>query len=368
MHASATAKAAIMKEIDFTKAIALNDYITATRPAKMRWFWGEALYGYSLSLMDAYRGEEKYTDFLKGFCDYYVEHAPVIHSSDTSAPALITYAMYKKTGNEGYKHLTDRVLDYIQNEPRLIDGCVNHMGGSAIGKFYPRSIWVDSIMMFGLFPALYAVETGDSALVDTTVAQIQVFAKYLMDENDHLWYHSYWVDHATHYPRKKIFWGRGNGWVVSALPMIIEKVGDHEGRARLIEIFQQTCEAILPYQLADGTWETVFNKVGRTYKELTATALIASGFLSGYRQGFLDEHYYEAGLKAYEACIQGVKQKGKKVTFTQNSGPTIPVPLIPYIGYAWVPITNNSTYGMAGLNFATIEYLRAKEAQEGVCK
>lgn len=45
---------------------------------------------------------------------------PRVDQSGTCAPALITYDMYKRTGEPGYKKLTDRVLDYIRHEPRVM--------------------------------------------------------------------------------------------------------------------------------------------------------------------------------------------------------------------------------------------------------
>src|SRR3989339_1517744 len=132
----------------FTKVVELADYITKTWEPKMKWMWGEALFGFALSKLDQHLKEDKYTKFLCDYCDYYVDNPPRVDQSDTSAPALITYAMQKKTGNEAYKKLTERVLYYIKNEPRLIEDSVNHLGNSLEGKLYPKSIWVDSLMMF----------------------------------------------------------------------------------------------------------------------------------------------------------------------------------------------------------------------------
>ncbi|PKK92768.1 MAG: hypothetical protein CVV61_08055, partial [Tenericutes bacterium HGW-Tenericutes-6] len=81
------------------KVIKLNHYITKTWDPKMKWMWGEALYGYSLSRLDEHFNEEIYTDFLKAYVDYYVQNPPRVDQSDTAAPGLITYQMYKKFGD-----------------------------------------------------------------------------------------------------------------------------------------------------------------------------------------------------------------------------------------------------------------------------
>ena len=116
------------------EAINLADTMVRQRNRVMPWTWGQALFGYALNELDVYLGEDRYFFFTKSFCDYYVVHPPRVNSSDTSAPALITYGMYKRTGDIRYKHLTDLVLNYIRNEPRIINDAVNHLGNSLAGK------------------------------------------------------------------------------------------------------------------------------------------------------------------------------------------------------------------------------------------
>lgn len=350
----------ILDKSYFTKVLAMARHIKNTWDPKMKWMWGEALLGFSLSKLDEHLKTDEFTPFLTAYCDYYVKHQPPIDQSDTSAPGLITYQMYKKTKNEDYKKLTERVLYYIKNEPRLIEDSVNHLGNSFIGKWYPKSIWVDSLMMFSVFPSLYAKDNNDVEMLDIAARQPRVMAKYMMDPIDHLWYHSYWVKRHTHYPRKKLYWGRGNGWVIASLPMILENIGSHPERENIIKIFKETSEALLKYQRTDGTFETVINKVSKTYRELSFTALVACGFLSGVRQGFLDKKFKDAGLKAYEACVDALIFEDDKIDMPEISAPTIPMPILPYLGYKLIPTGKNWSYGLAALIFAAIEFDQVK--------
>jgi unsaturated rhamnogalacturonyl hydrolase len=345
----------------FTKVIDLADYIIKTWDPKMKWMWGEALFGYSLTLLDEHLKSDRYTKFLTDYCDYYVTNPPRVDQSDTSAPALITYQMYKKTGNEDYKKLTDRVLYYIKNEPRLIEDSVNHLGNSLEGKFYPKSIWVDSLMMFSVFPSHYAKDNNDQDMMDIASRQPRVMSKYMQDPDYKLWYHCYWTKAKTHYPRRKIFWGRGNGWVIASLPMILENIGDHAEKGNIIKIFKETSEALLPYQRNDGAFETVFNKVGKTYRELSFTALVARGFLQGYRMGLLDDQFLEAGIKAYKAVVDALIYEDGGIFMPEISGPTIPLPLFPYLGYKFIPKARNWSFGLAALIFAAIEFDRIEK-------
>ena len=119
---------------NYSKVRRLADYITATIDPKMKWMWGEALLGYALDELDKENGAEDYTKFLCDYCDYWSKVDPAVDQSDTAAPGLITYAMSKRIGNPEYKRLTDKVLDYIRNEPRLYLDCLNHLGCSKKGR------------------------------------------------------------------------------------------------------------------------------------------------------------------------------------------------------------------------------------------
>ena len=344
----------------FDKVKRLCDFVKSTWDPKMKWMWGEALLGYALDELDREMGRSDYTDFLTAYCDYWVKADPAVDQSDTAAPGLITYAMYKRTGREEYKRLTDKVLDYIRNEPRLYLDCLNHLGSSTKGKLYPRSVWIDSVMMFSVFTALYAKETGDVELRDFAARQPKQYASMMLDKKSHLWAHSYWVDFGRPFPQRNIFWGRGNGWVICAFPMILDNIGlDHKESGEIIDLFVKTSEALLCRMHDDGSFSTLL--MDDSYRELSATALISAGWMHGIRMGYLDEKFREPAIRAFECCIRAMEESDEGIYMTEISGPTIPLPLLPKLGYKIIPIGKNWSYGIAALVFAAIEYKRLME-------
>lgn len=336
------------------KAIKLCDYYTSEADPKMKWMWGEGLYGYALFQLDEYLGEERYKAFLEAYTDYWYKNRPRVHSSDTSAPGLITYSLWKKYNNSQAEELTMPVLDYMKNEPRVLETLVNHMGHSGYDIWYPKSVWVDSLMMFGVFASLYAKESGDEFFMDMARNQALLLAKYLQDKKTGLWYHCYWVKLKTHYPIRRIFWGRGNAWVISALPKILDNIGECAEADKIKALLITTSEALLKKQHKDGSFSTLLGKIG-VYKESSATALIAGGWLHAVRRGYLSKEYLEPALKAYEWADSCVKEEEGKVLMKEISGPTIPVHIAPWTGYALVPRKANWSYGMAAYVWASIE-------------
>lgn len=339
------------------KAIKLCDYYTAHSECKMKWMWGEGLFGYALAQLDDYLGEERYRTFLEGYCDYWYANRPKVHSSDTSAPGLITYHMWKKYGNVKALELTDSVIDYMRNEPRVLESLVNHMGHSGYDIWYPKSVWVDSLMMFGVFASVYGSSEADSFFLNMSKNQPILLAKYLQDRKTALWFHSYWVKLKTHYPIARIFWGRGNAWVISAIPKILDNIGDCPEADTMREILARTSAALLKKQHADGSFSTLLGRLG-AYKESSATALIAGGWMHAVRKGYLPSSYLEPAYKAYEWVDACVEVTPSKVYMSKISGPTIPMFLFPWLGYALVPKKSNWSYGMAAYVWASIEHDR----------
>ncbi len=346
-------------------AVKLADYIVKSKNPEMRWTWGQGIMGAALNDLDLYLGTEKYSSFLKAFCDYYVKHEPTVSSADTAAPGFISYAVYSRTGKKEYKDLTDKVLNYIKNEPRVYKDAVNHLGSHPVGKLYPKSIWVDSLMMFSVFPAIYASKENDQELLEVAARQPSLYANCMMDKNDHLWYHSYWIKRGMHYPKRKLYWARGNGWVISALPKILDCIGDHPEKENIIKVLQMTVDAVVKKQDKTGGFTTLLGR--KTYLESSASALIADGIYHGIRKGYLGEEYLPYAEKAYQFVLSCIKEKKNgKVLMTKISGPTIPLPVFPYIGYAWTLKAPNLTYGIASFLWAAIE--RDKLVKEGIIK
>ena len=340
------------------KVVDLCDYLVkAWTPESLRWGWGEGLFCYALTELDEYLGEDRYLSFVKRYADHYAEHTPVVDCSDTAAPALATYYLFKKTGEQKYKALTDLALEYIRTVPKIVkDEIPNHFGFSKDAADYPQSVWVDSLMMFSVFTARYGREQGDAALSEYASRLPETFAECLMDPEDGLFYHSYRAEEKRHYPYKKIFWGRGNGWVTTSLPMIMEQLGASDPHYDAIAaIFKRNLDACLRYQRADGAFATVINKPKRTYREFSATLLIACGVYSGIRLGILDESYRAAADKAFDLVNGSILYENGGVFLPEISRPTVPMNRIPYLWYKFLPRGKNWNYGVASLIFAAIE-------------
>ena len=349
----------------FDKIVELADATTKRLPPeKLHWMWGAGLLMHALGGLSDMLQDDRYTGYIKRYADHHIRKGLRVDQSDTLAPTLATYYLQKRLDDPKYGEVTRRGLDYIRNSKKILCNMPNHLGHSLEGKFYPQSIWVDSIMMYGVFTSLYAKEQGETGLMDFAKSQPGLFAKYLQDPEDKLFVHSYWVRPKRPYP-PKLYWGRGNGWVAGALPMLIDNLEDGPERQKAVEILREVCEALLRYQRPDGYFETLLNRPGTTKKESSATALIASGWLHGVRCGYLGDQYREPALHALEAVLKDLDYRDGLLSMGHISGPTIPLHIFPAWGYKLqytIQKSRDWSYGLAALFFAGIEYRKLTES------
>lgn len=346
---------ALQRTVELTDA--LVDRLMAAEP--LEWMWGPGLLGYSLALLQRRLGDRRYDEYLIRYCRAHAD-APV-HSSDTTAPALLTHAL-ARDGIDEFIPMTQRALDYMAAAPPLrgTPGVPNHLGTSGYAPWYPASAWVDSVMMIGVFPATVGTDRGDRDLVDGAAAMPQQFADLMRDEATGLWSHSWWAP-AWHsragrrFPRD-VFWARGNGWVAAALPMLLETIGlDHPRAAGIGELNARLALALASRQRPDGGWTTLLNGRRRGASETSAAALIAAGWLNSIRLGMLPAaDYQERAEAALVSAVDRIEDSPTGPRLRGVSGPTIPLPLLPRLGYLAVPEKVDAPWGVAALVLAAL--------------
>lgn len=346
-----------------------DTYVLENKPQKASWSWGEALLMYSLSLLDDYLGKDRYLNYYKTYADHHYNIGYIVDQADTCAPALVTNELYKKTGDIKYKKMTIEGINYLKYEPRLFEDLINHNGHSKDSRDYPKSIWVDSVMMSGVFSAIASKDYKDEALRKYALSQPRQYAKYLQDPVTKLFHHSYWKILNRVYPRN-IFWGRGNGWVVAAYSIFLNYMNDSGTRRILNEI----SSTLLSFQRIDGYFDTVLNKPNDNYRESSATCLIAAGWINGVLKGHLNKKYLLPAIKALQSVVSNLRYDKDKVYMTEISKWTIPMFIMPYRlrfgpypGYKYVKKGENINYGVASLILAGIFYGEYERTSSKLC-
>jgi unsaturated rhamnogalacturonyl hydrolase len=113
---------------------------------------------------------------------------------------------------------------------------------------------------------------------------------------------------------KKIFWARGNGWVVAGLArMLGEMPKDHPTRSFYTSLFRDIMTRLLELQQPDGLWRTsLLDPAQYPGGEGSGSAFNCYALAWGINQKILDKKtFLPATVRAWEALNTLVKPDGK---------------------------------------------------------
>lgn len=182
--------------------------------------------------------------------------------------------------------------------------------------------WCDSLFMAPpVWMQLFAA-TGDERYLDFAVKNWWRTTNYLYDPGEHLYFRdSTYFDHREANGRK-IFWSRGNGWVMAGLVRMLQLLpANHPSRARFEELFQEMAQAILNAQQPDGLWHSsLLDPASYPLKETSGSGFYVYALAWGVNQGLLDDGKFKPAIhKAWTALVDCVDAEGK-LTHVQPIG------------------------------------------------
>jgi rhamnogalacturonyl hydrolase YesR len=185
-----------------------------------------------------------------------------------------------------------------------------------------RWAWCDALFMAPAAWLRVAAVTGKKEYVDFAVTNWWKTSAYLYDPKAHLYYRDSTYFDKQEANGEKVFWSRGNGWVIGGLARVIPYLPkDHPDRPRFIQQFKEMCASILVHQQSDGLWRSsLLDPASYPLKETSGSGFFCFGFAWGVNQGFLDRATYEpAARKAWAALVSCVNSDGK-LTHVQPVG------------------------------------------------
>ena len=260
--------------------------------------------------MDQWRriaGDPKYTDWLMmiGRRNAWNLHKGPYHA-DSHAVGQFYLSLYEETKDPSILAPTREQFDWILQNPKK--------GSPVSGKDIDRSIlwyWCDALFMAPPVWARLAKITGERKYLDFMHQEYMATYDLLWDKDEKL----FWRDSGFFKRREsngeKVFWARGNGWVLGGLALMIPDLpANWEHREFYIHTYKQMAEKIKSLQRADGTWSMGLLGGEEDYpvKETSGTAFFVYGLAWGVNNGHLDKKEYlpviTKGWKALVECVQ----------------------------------------------------------------
>ena len=121
---------------------------------------------------------------------------------------------------------------------------------------------------------------------------------------------------------KKIFWSRGNGWVIGGLALILEEMPEeYEHRDFYVALFREMAARVKALQPADGMWRvSLLEPEAWDHGETSGTGFFAFALAWGINNGLLDRSEYLPAVRKAWSALEDIQNKDGKVTWVQNIG------------------------------------------------
>ncbi|MEO5649873.1 MAG: glycoside hydrolase family 88 protein [Ginsengibacter sp.] len=182
--------------------------------------------------------------------------------------------------------------------------------------------WCDALFMGPPTLAYIYKVTGNKKYLDGMNELWWRSSDYLYDTKEHLYFRDSRFFNQKEKNGAKVFWSRGNGWVIAALTRILDNMpADYPARPRYLKIFKDMATRISSLQQPDGTWHaSLLDPKSFPVKETSGTAFFTYSLAWGVNRGYLPyEKYFPVIKKAWTALNDCVHPDGK-LGFVQVPG------------------------------------------------
>ncbi|MDO6412875.1 glycoside hydrolase family 88 protein [Sphingomonas sp. BIUV-7] len=213
--------------------------------------------------------------------------------------------------------------------------------------------WSDALFMAPPVYARMAVVAKDYTYVDAM--DVQWWRTY-----DRLWAPQeglYLRDErfATRHAKngKRVFWARGNGWVMGGIPRVLENLPtDFKNRPRYIATLRTMSASLAKLQQKDGLWTSnLLDPTDPSGPESTGSAYFVYGMAWGINHGFLDRKtYLPVVLKGWAGLTAAIQPDGL-LGYAQRTGDQ-PWPTAP---------GDHALYGTGALILAGLEMMKLND-------
>lgn len=228
-----------------------------------------------------------------------------IYHADELCVAQFYIDLYKKYKQAGMIEPTIQRLEQIMSNPP--DSSMSYRNKQSW-------TWCDALFMA---PPVYlgmAQLQNDTAYAEFMHTHFMATYHHLFDKEDHLFYRddSYFDKREAN--GEKIFWGRGNGWVIAGLANILQLLPENDSRRLFyLGLFKEMTERLVQLQNPKGYWHaSLLDTESYPAPETSATALITYALAYGINHHILEKEKYDQPLKnAWSHLLSVVDEEGK---------------------------------------------------------
>jgi rhamnogalacturonyl hydrolase YesR len=177
-----------------------------------------------------------------------------------------------------------------------------------------RWSWCDALFMSPPAWLRLYLATGNKDYINFMDREWKATSDYLYDKEEHLYYRDSTYFEKRENNGKKVFWSRGNGWVMGGLARVLQVLPpDHPTRNFYLQQYREMSAKILTLQQPDGLWRSsLLDPESYPLKETSGSGFYTFALTWGINRGILDRaEYGPAVKKAWQALAGCVAPDGK---------------------------------------------------------
>ena len=174
-------------------------------------------------------------------------------------------------------------------------------------------VWCDALFMAPPAMVLAARATGDPSYLDLMNRLWWKTTDYLYDPQEHLYYRDSRYFEQREPNGAKVFWSRGNGWVLAGLARVLMYLpADYPERPRYVSLFKDMAKKVAATQRPSGYWGvSLLSPETYASPETSGTAFFVYALSWGVNEGLLDRAAYETViLRGWAALNRAVREDG----------------------------------------------------------
>jgi unsaturated rhamnogalacturonyl hydrolase len=174
--------------------------------------------------------------------------------------------------------------------------------------------WCDALFMAPPVLARLSELTGDTKYLKYMDHEWQLTVAELYDPQENLFSRDGSYLTKTEANGKKLFWSRGNGWVLAGLAKILQSMPANDPlRAKYVAQFQAMANRVIALQQPDGLWRSgLLDQGSYQNPEVSGSAFFTYAMAWGVNAGLLDRAKFAPGLaKAWSGMLDHVYADGR---------------------------------------------------------
>jgi len=274
------------------------------------WLWGS----FYIGLYQLYKitNDERYLNELMNVGQA-ANWQPMssIFNADRLAITDVWASLYDITSNPKIIDKTKFVLDiYLSRGFQNLNLSINKLNNPHAFEWWT---WCDALYMAPQVFAHISKITGEKKYLDYMDTAWWKTSDYLYSKADSLFYRDdRFFDKKTK-NGKKIFWARGNGWVIGGLARILDLLPENYPDRIKYEIqFKQMATKLISLQRPDGLWTlSLLDPEEIPVSETSGSAFFTYALAWGINNGLVDSVYKPSVIKSWIALTKRINNEGR---------------------------------------------------------